>query len=335
MASNEYCSTVFTASPAGTWIGSRDDALSKSEDPQRLGPFTDRSDDVGPFPCAPVQDPRGPEPKFRPQYHFEYSAAYSVRCYQHNMVRAFIGKHGDGVRALAKQFSRNFFFHTRKSSRGGNLIWVEPRFPQMQESAEIKKQLDDAYKLIVEWANLPVVDLPAMDVFLEGYLARQNRPAASSNEGCLGRGQSAEDPSVTRGPTLAHRLAQTDKDGSTNPRKRARVEISDVENIPILKDEGSDSKADASITPTSTSAVSNAPTNAVEQGPASNHLKRAMELLDGEELRDNKRRRKAVPLVPDVSVSEESQPPPFIQLLHDQGPTGQASGKDQDVEEEL
>ncbi|KAH9212757.1 hypothetical protein DL95DRAFT_508681 [Leptodontidium sp. 2 PMI_412] len=332
--------------------------------PKRLGPFTDSSDDVGPFPCAPVRDPRGPQPQSRLQNHFGSSSTYSVRCHQRNTGSAFIGKHGDGVRALGKYFSGNLFFQTRKSSRGGHWIWAEPRFPEMQESAEVKQQLEDAYRLMVEWGNLPVDDLPAMDVFLEDYLARQNRPAPRSDEGGLGPTQTDKAPRNQKGakvddadedegdsispmggigsslqgdefyvhkePTLSIRPAQSD--AVQNPRKRVRVDSSDVENIPILVAKRSDATdpADASIAPTSIPAVSDAPTNTAEPGPASNHLKRAMELLDGEEFRDNKRRRTSVSLVSDVTVAEgsESHPTSIAQLFHDQGSAGPALKQD-------
>lgn len=103
-----------------------------------------------PLPRCTSSRSSSPKPTHHPQYHFQPSTHYSIKCFQANTPSSFVGLHGDGVRALGKRFDGDLFFQTRKSSTGGHCIWVEPNCPQMLESEEIKKQLENAYALIFE-----------------------------------------------------------------------------------------------------------------------------------------------------------------------------------------
>ena len=195
-----------------------------------MAQFKNKSDDIGPFPAAPVRDPRPPKPTHHPQYHFQPSTHYSIKCFQGNTPSSFVALHGDGVRALGKRFDGDLFFQTRKSSTGGHCIWVEPNCPQMLESEEIKKQLENAYALMFEWSRNPGPGgcLQEMDKFLEGYQKRGAKPTARGDENEVEvdtelKGASPEKvqarPAMQRNPKKSSTL-ESDRGTMVRPMKR-------------------------------------------------------------------------------------------------------------------
>ncbi|KAG4437740.1 hypothetical protein IFR05_006774 [Cadophora sp. M221] len=120
--------------------------------------------DVGPFPGICVPDPR--QPRDRSRIH---PSLYSAKCLQSNVLRAFLGEDDRYVKALGQKFVGRLFFHADKCADGIYRIWVEPR-DGMEVTPLIKEKLEEAYKLLKAYSEVPGEMLPHLEDFLVDYL---------------------------------------------------------------------------------------------------------------------------------------------------------------------
>ncbi|KAH6702836.1 hypothetical protein BKA61DRAFT_581966 [Leptodontidium sp. MPI-SDFR-AT-0119] len=121
--------------------------------------------DVGPFPGIHVPDPR--QPRNQPQQ--QQPKLYSAKCFQTNVLRAFLGQGGRYVKALGEKFLGNLVFHAEKRVDGTYWIWVEPR-GGIEITKLVKEQLEEAHKLLKAYSEVPGKILPHLEDFLEDYL---------------------------------------------------------------------------------------------------------------------------------------------------------------------
>ncbi|PVH73282.1 hypothetical protein DL98DRAFT_659551 [Cadophora sp. DSE1049] len=134
-------------------------------------------DDVGPFPGTHIRDsrlqPRNHAPPSNQNRPGAQPRAYSAKCLQPNVFRAFLGENRRYVKALAKKFSGNLFFDSERFIDGGYWIWVEARHGN-DITPVVEEHLEEAHRLLLAYSEVKGDMLPHLEDFLVDYLREQD-----------------------------------------------------------------------------------------------------------------------------------------------------------------